>query len=42
MTFKKLDRKNEKDQELVNEYWTKTDEKEKVCELPAADARYFY
>jgi elongation factor 1-gamma len=42
MTFKKLDSKNEKDQELVNEYWTKTDEKEKVCELPAADARYFY
>ena len=42
MTFKKLDSKNEKDQGLVNEYWTKTEEKEKVCELPVADARYFY
>ena len=42
MTILKLDSKNEKDQGLVNEYWTKTEEKEKVCELPVADARYFY
>ena len=42
MTFKKLDSKNEKDQELINEFWTKIDEKEKVCLLNVADARYFY
>ena len=42
MTFKKLDSKNEKDQELVTEYWTKTEKKEKICELNVADARYFY
>ena len=42
MTFKKLDAKQEKDQELVNEYWTKIDEKEKLSGLPVADARYFF
>ena len=32
----------QKDKELVTEYWTKIDEKEKVFDLPAVDARYFY
>ena len=42
LNLKKLDCKEEKDKLLVDEYWTKIDEKEKVCELPAIDARYFY
>jgi len=42
MSFKKLDCKEQKDRELVNEYWTKIDEKEKVGDLPAIDARYFF
>ena len=42
LNLKKLDCKQEKDKELVDEYWMKIEEKEKVCELPAIDARYFY
>ena len=42
MSFKKLDCKEQKDRELVNEYWTKISEKEKVGDLPAIDARYFF
>ena len=42
MTFRKLDCNVEKDKELVKEYWTKINENEKVFDLPAIDARYFY
>ena len=42
MSFKKLDCKEQKDRELVNDYWTKIGEKEKVGDLPAIDARYFF
>ena len=42
MSFKKLDCKEQKDRELVNEYWTKIGEKEKVGDLPTIDARYFF
>ena len=42
MSFRKLDCNVEKDKELVKEYWTKISENEKVFDLPAIDARYFY
>ena len=42
MSFRKLDCNEEKDKELVKEYWTKINENEKVFDLPAIDARYFY
>ena len=42
MSFRKLDCNVEKDKELVKEYWTKINESEKVFDLPAIDARYFY
>ena len=42
MSFKKLDCNEQKDKELVEEFWTKIDEKDKVGDLPAVDARYFY
>jgi elongation factor 1-gamma len=42
MTFRKLDCNVEKDKELVKEYWTKINENEKVFDLPAIDARYYY
>ena len=42
ITLKKLDCSQQKDKELVSEYWTKIDEKEKVFDMPAIDARYFY
>ena len=42
MSFRKLDCNVEKDKELVKEYWTKIKESEKVFDLPAIDARYFY
>ena len=42
MNFRKLDINQQKDKELVEEYWTKIGEKEKVYDLPAIDARYFY
>ena len=41
MSFRKLDCNEEKDKELVKEYWTKINENEKVFDLPAIDARYF-
>ena len=42
ISFKKLDCNEQKDKELVEEFWTKIDEKDKVGDLPAVDARYFY
>ena len=42
MSFRKLDCNEEKDKELVKEYWTKINENEKIFDLPAIDARYFY
>ena len=42
MILKKLDCTQQKDKELVHEYWTKIDEKEKLSGLPVADARYFF
>ena len=42
MSFKKLDFNVQKDKELVEEFWTKIEEKDKVGDLPAVDARYFY
>ena len=42
LTLRKLDCNQQKDKELVNEYWSKIDEKEKVFDMPAIDARYFY
>ena len=42
ITLKKLDCSQQKDKELVSQYWTKIDEKEKVFDMPAIDARYFY
>lgn len=42
LKFKKLNSTEKADQLLVNDYWTKIDEKEKVCERPAIDTRYFY
>ena len=42
MSFKKLDCNEQKNKELVEEFWTKIDEKDKVGDLPAVDARYFY
>ena len=42
MNLRKLDINQQKDKELVEEYWTKIGEKEKVYDLPAIDARYFY
>jgi hypothetical protein len=42
MSFKKLDEKVESDKKLVEDYWTKISEKEKVENKSAIDARYFY
>lgn len=42
LKVRKLDMKVELDKQLVIDYWTKIDEKEKVCERQAIDARYFY
>ena len=42
LNIRKLDINNEKDKELVHEYWTKIKEEEKVFDRQAIDTRYFY
>ena len=42
LKLRKLNEKDQGDQQLINDYWTKIDEKEKICEKPAIDVRYFY
>ena len=42
LKLRKLDIKEQVDQQLVNDYWTKIDEKEKISERPAIDTRYFF
>ena len=41
MTIRKLDCNVKEDVELINDYWTKLDERDKVQGRFAADCRYF-
>jgi len=42
LKIRKLNVAEKPDQELVNNYWTKIDEKEKVYDRQAIDTRYFF
>lgn len=41
LTIRKLDHSNQDDKELVSDYWTKLDPKDKVQGRPAVDCEYF-
>ena len=42
LTVKKLNTKDQKEQQLVHDYWTKVKENEKVHKRNAIDTKYFY
>ena len=42
LTLRKLDTKDQKERQLVHDYWTKIKENEKVFKRPAIDTRYFH
>ena len=42
LKFRKLNNKEQSDLQLVNDYWTKINETDKVLERQAIDTRYFY